>query len=294
MQIEHDGQHRVIFTSSDVLIEQMEKYGAEVPFATTIKKNRPLLHTLMNMNGLPSCNTRADYDYIRAQVIPGWEKLWRQLLEGRFVTQGDDLVEDPCAKLFKLGFTVADVEAAIGFTGLTDREVEWRQSQPDRWQLVADEWAEIEGWAAARAAAKMAETVAAKITDIEVESRRRQLANIIWNGHTWFANTWATKTIESCCAVASALGMADDDLIRVPTPLQAGCWLTADLDSSGNEIVATGVTVADMWQLLAALYDRNGKVWGKALVHKATLEAMAAEGATPEEIEMYDIMVGWE
>lgn len=38
MQIEHDGQHRVIFTGSDVLIEQMEKYGAEVPFATTIKK----------------------------------------------------------------------------------------------------------------------------------------------------------------------------------------------------------------------------------------------------------------
>lgn len=33
----HDGQHRVIFTGSDVLIEQMEKYGAEVPFAT-IKK----------------------------------------------------------------------------------------------------------------------------------------------------------------------------------------------------------------------------------------------------------------
>lgn len=38
LQIEHDGQHRVIFTGSDVLIEQMEKYGAEVPFATTIKK----------------------------------------------------------------------------------------------------------------------------------------------------------------------------------------------------------------------------------------------------------------
>ncbi|MEN6630529.1 MAG: hypothetical protein ABFC42_12885 [Sulfuricella sp.] len=38
LQIEHDGKHRVIFTGSDVLIEQMEKYGAEVPFATTIKK----------------------------------------------------------------------------------------------------------------------------------------------------------------------------------------------------------------------------------------------------------------
>ena len=33
-----DQEKRVFFTGSDVLIEQMEKYGHQVPFLTTIKK----------------------------------------------------------------------------------------------------------------------------------------------------------------------------------------------------------------------------------------------------------------
>lgn len=32
------GEKRVFFTGSDVLIEQLEKYGEEVPFLTTLKK----------------------------------------------------------------------------------------------------------------------------------------------------------------------------------------------------------------------------------------------------------------
>lgn len=38
LQMEIDGAHRVLFTGSDVLIEQMEKYGEQVPFRTTVKK----------------------------------------------------------------------------------------------------------------------------------------------------------------------------------------------------------------------------------------------------------------
>lgn len=38
LQAEIDGETRVIFTGSDVLIEQLEKYGEQVPFLTTIKK----------------------------------------------------------------------------------------------------------------------------------------------------------------------------------------------------------------------------------------------------------------
>lgn len=33
-----DGECKVFFTGSDVLIGQMEKYGHEVPFVTTVKK----------------------------------------------------------------------------------------------------------------------------------------------------------------------------------------------------------------------------------------------------------------
>lgn len=38
LQIEIDGVHKVVFTGSDVLIGQIEKYGAEIPFIAVIKK----------------------------------------------------------------------------------------------------------------------------------------------------------------------------------------------------------------------------------------------------------------
>lgn len=38
LQIKYNDEKRVVFTGSDVLIEQMKKYGDEVPFLTTIRK----------------------------------------------------------------------------------------------------------------------------------------------------------------------------------------------------------------------------------------------------------------
>jgi len=38
LQFEIDSERRVLFTGSDVLLEQMEKYGARCPFAATIRK----------------------------------------------------------------------------------------------------------------------------------------------------------------------------------------------------------------------------------------------------------------
>ncbi len=38
LQIEVDGERRVVFTGSDVLIEQLEKYAEMIPFQATIKK----------------------------------------------------------------------------------------------------------------------------------------------------------------------------------------------------------------------------------------------------------------
>jgi hypothetical protein len=38
LQFELDGDRRVLFTGSDVLIEQVEKYGDQIPFAAIIKK----------------------------------------------------------------------------------------------------------------------------------------------------------------------------------------------------------------------------------------------------------------
>lgn len=38
LQVEIEGRRRVIFTGSDVLVSQLEKYGDEIPFNATIKK----------------------------------------------------------------------------------------------------------------------------------------------------------------------------------------------------------------------------------------------------------------
>jgi len=38
LQIVLDGERRVVFTGSDVLIEQLRRYGDQVPFVATIRK----------------------------------------------------------------------------------------------------------------------------------------------------------------------------------------------------------------------------------------------------------------
>lgn len=38
LQVDMNGEHRLLITGSDVLIEQMEKYGEQIPFLATIKK----------------------------------------------------------------------------------------------------------------------------------------------------------------------------------------------------------------------------------------------------------------
>lgn len=38
VQFERDGERHVFFTGSEVLISQLEKYGDEMPFWTTVKK----------------------------------------------------------------------------------------------------------------------------------------------------------------------------------------------------------------------------------------------------------------
>jgi len=38
LQIEFKDNKRVVFTGSDVLIDQLEKYGNEIPFLATIRK----------------------------------------------------------------------------------------------------------------------------------------------------------------------------------------------------------------------------------------------------------------
>ena len=127
---------------------------------------------------------------------------------------------------------------------------------------------------------------------IVAESQRRQHALIQVEGVLYYADAWATATVEAALAAAQSLGLADADPVRVPPPLQPGWWLSASLDASGNR-VAVPMTVGGIKALVVALYDRNGLIWGAEMVHKATVEAMAAGGASAEQILGYDHTAGW-
>jgi hypothetical protein len=91
-------------------------------------------------------NTKFDYEYIKDNNQNGWQSQWHNLLEGRFVVNNNELVEDSNAHIFRLGFTVAEVADAIGFTGYTQRELEWYQGQPDRYALEKGLYVEDADW----------------------------------------------------------------------------------------------------------------------------------------------------
>ncbi len=38
VQFEQDGTHKIFFTGSEVLMQQFEKYGGEIPFIATVKR----------------------------------------------------------------------------------------------------------------------------------------------------------------------------------------------------------------------------------------------------------------
>jgi hypothetical protein len=139
------------------------------------------------MIGLPArCNTRADYDYIRASQIDGWQEHWRQLLEGRHAVIDGDLVEDPHCRLFALGFTVAEVEQAVGPAGYTSRQVEWYSSHPDRYELVDEVWREIEGWRERANAAALLAALEDKLAEVDAAVAARQAGTFTWSGHQFY------------------------------------------------------------------------------------------------------------
>ena len=86
--------------------------------------------------------------------------------------------------------------------------------------------------------------------------------------------------------------MADTDPVPTPAPV-AWCWLTADVDAPTGQRVVVAMTCAEFKQMARALYDRNAALWGAKQLHYATVEAMAAGGATAEQILQYDHTAGW-
>lgn len=210
-------------------------------------------------------STKADYEYIRSESIPGWQQEWRQLLEGRFV---NDCVEDQNAPIFRLGFTVEEISEAIGFSGLTDREIEWRESQPDRWRLINGDWQEIDGWAEAREAKSRAQMLETKLAEIQLEKCKIRDSGVTVNGILFDTD-------------ASAQGMYTQTLMMMQ--LNTGFVVHGWKASTG---VYIDLDEALLMQVLEA--------W-KELITTLTIKQAEkeAELKIAESIDDYDVTVGW-
>ena len=112
-------------------------------------------------------NTKYDYEYIKDNSLNGWQQHWLNLLDGRWIVQDNELVEDPNAQIFRLGFTVSEVEAAVDRGGYTPKQIEWYTSQPDRYNLVDGVYVQIAGWQEVYQAKVQAEEQAAIVEEMK-------------------------------------------------------------------------------------------------------------------------------
>ena len=109
------------------------------------------------------------------------------------------------------------------------------------------------------------------------------------NGYRYYADRGSLETITTTLAVV--LMGADADPIPTPGHV-AGKWMSADRDQAGGRVLVP-MSNGQFKQMARALYDRNAALWGARQVHYATVEAMAAAGATAEQILQYDHTAGW-
>lgn len=108
--------------------------------------------------------TKFDYEYLRDNKLPGWQAAWNNLLEGRFIVDNNELIEDANAPIFRLGFTVSEVEEAVGHSGYTEREDAWYRDQPARYILQNGKYTQAADWPTKQLAAAKAEVQTANKT----------------------------------------------------------------------------------------------------------------------------------
>ena len=129
-----------------------------------------------------------------------------------------------------------------------------------------------------------------KLTDIACYAEQPQGAHLSHNGRLYYADRGSLETITTTLAVV--LMGADADPIPTPGHV-AGKWMSADRDPQTGGRVLVEMINGQFKHLARALYDRNAALWGARQVHYATVEGMAAGGATAEQILGYNHTAGW-
>lgn len=216
------------------------------------------------MSEIPICSTKHDYEYVKTAKAPNWKEAWRLLLEGRFAVQEGELVEDPRAKIFQLGFTVAVVEKAISHKGYTVREAEWYSSQPDRFELVDGKWQEIAGAKAALEEQQRVEDLKQKLAEVDSLRSELQAGTFEHNGHTYY--------MDPLVIVGQLVGMS---LLPADYTRQ---WKTADKDVDGVSNIYVKLDKAGFTAMAMACMVAWGANWDKADAVKKDIKALFVEG----------------
>ena len=206
-------------------------------------------------------NTRFDYEYIREQNDPAWKTLWYNLLDGRFVVENNTLVEDPNAPLFRYGFTVDEVALAISHTGYTRRELEWYQSQPDRYTAVDGVYAEVAGWDTIYARRLLLAALDKKLTEID-QAVATELSKPFPVGQ----NTYYLD-VEYIQGMYSALPSLPDTWSVE--------WKTADRPDGINNVYVT-LKKSDMTALAMAALQRKSAVWAAGDLLKKQVKSLTS------------------
>ena len=136
----------------------------------------------------------------------------------------------------------------------------------------------------------VASAVRRKLAQIDRHAARLQDEHLVHDGHHFYADPGSLATITTTLAIAQML--ADTEPAPTPPPV-AGYWMSADRDPETGGRVLVPMTCGGFKALARALYDRNALLWGAKHMHYATVEAMAAGGATAEQILGYDHTAGW-
>ena len=207
-----------------------------------------------------------DYEYIRSNNIDGWRTKWLSLLN-RFAIENDELVEDPNAEIFRLGFSVSEVEEAIGHSGYTEREIQWYTSQPDRYELLDGQYVEVADYAAHMLeAAKQRKRI-----ELQTEKVRRRDAGLTIDGILWDTDANA-QVMYTQFAV---------ELLSNPSVVVAD-WKA----SSG---VFAPMDAATFQRIRAAWADHCTSITSAQRRKEAEIQTLSAVA----DVEAYDVSVGW-
>ena len=136
----------------------------------------------------------------------------------------------------------------------------------------------------------IAAAVQRKLADIDRYAASLQDQHLSHDGHLYYADPGSLATITTTLSIVQM--QADTDPVPTPPPV-TGAWLTADVDAQTGQRVVVAMTCGQFKLLARALYDRNADLWGAKQMHYAAVEAMAAGGATAEQILQYDHTAGW-